>query len=102
MLNWLILNVIFEPIRLSVDHISSLSNRGLSFNLLALIGRKLLGHILGGLDRRSWWGWCLPLLDLSFGVGGFYRSGLVGFELTDVEVLDQVGYLMGRSVSINR
>ena len=96
--SWLIFNVFLKPILLSNDGSFFSSSSALNLDLLGLIGGKLVGQSLGTLSRGGWWGRDLPLLDLAFRVGWFYRCGLIGFELTEVEILDGVGCWVVRLV----
>lgn len=61
----------------------------LNLNLLGLVGRQLTGEVglLGGGGSLGE----VESLDVALGVAGLDGGGLVGLELTEVEVLDLVG-----------
>lgn len=61
----------------------------LDLNLLGLVGRQLTGEVglLGGGGSLGE----VESVDVALGVAGLDGSGLVGLELTEVEVLDLVG-----------
>jgi hypothetical protein len=71
-----------------------LTGGGLALNLNngLLVGGELTGKVgllggSGGLGESK-------LLDVGIGVAGLDGGGLVGLELTDVQVLDRVGWKM--------
>jgi hypothetical protein len=68
-----------------------LASGGLTLNLdlLALVGGELTGEVglLGGSGSLGE----SELLDVGVGVAGLDGGGLVGLQLTKVEVLDRVG-----------
>ena len=69
----------------------------LNVNLLGLVGRQLTGEVgllggSGGLGK-------VEDVDVALGVAGLDGSRLVGLELTEVEVLDLVGYSRDMRVS---
>jgi hypothetical protein len=61
----------------------------LNLNLLGLVGGQLTGEVglLGGGGSLGE----VESLDVALGVAGLDGGGLVGLELTEVEVLDLVG-----------
>ena len=61
----------------------------LNLNLLGLVGRQLTGEVglLGGSGSLGE----AESVDVALGVAGLDGGGLVGLELTEVEVLDLVG-----------
>lgn len=65
----------------------------LNLNLLGLVCAELAGNVglLGGSGSLGKG----ELLDLTFGVGGLDGGRLVGLELAEVEVLDEVGCAEG-------
>lgn len=69
-----------------------LASGGLAFNLdlLALVGGQLAGKV-GLLGRRGSLGES-ELLDVGLGVAGLDGGGLVGLQLTEVKVLNGVGW----------
>ena len=66
------------------------SGLALNLNLLVLVGGQIAGKV-GLLWRRR----SLrksKLLDVGLGVTSLDRGGLIGLELTEVQVLDEVGW----------
>ena len=61
----------------------------LDLDLLGLVGRQLTGEVglLGGGGSLGE----VESVDVALGVAGLDGGGLVGLELTEVEVLDLVG-----------
>ena len=86
-----LLLVLLEPVLLDGSGLTS-GGLALNLNLLALVGGELTGEVslLGG--RRGLGK--SELLDVLIGVTGLDGGGLVGLELTNVQVLDGVGWLM--------
>jgi len=66
------------------------ASAGLTLNLdsRVLVCLQLLGDV--GLLRGHWWRWRGELLDDALGVGGLDGCRLVGLELLEVEVLDDI------------
>jgi hypothetical protein len=87
----LILLFLFEP---ALFDGSRLAGSSLAFDLrfLALVGLQLVGK--RGLFRRRRGLGSTELLDVSLGITGLGRGGLVGADFAKVEVLDWVGYFV--------
>lgn len=79
---------LLEPALLSGSSLAS-SGLALDLDLLALVGGELTGKVslLGG-SRSLGEG---ELVNVGVGVAGLDGSGLVGLELTEVQVLNGVG-----------
>lgn len=79
---------LLEPALLSGSGLAS-SSLALDLDLLALVGGELTGKVglLGG-SRSLGKG---ELVNVGVGVAGLDGSGLVGLELTEVQVLNGVG-----------
>lgn len=83
----LLLWLLLKPINLLLSNSASFS-LSLNINSLGLVCLQFIRDIgfFGGLG----WLWCVPFLDVTFGVGGFDGGGFVGFQLLEVEVLDEI------------
>jgi hypothetical protein len=86
----LLLNRLLEPVLLHGRR----AGLGLALDLghLALVGLELAGNVglLGGGGR----GGDAELLHVALGVGGLDGGRFVGFQLLEVEVLDDVGWVV--------
>lgn len=91
----LLLLLLLKPALLNGCGLTS-GGLALDLDLLALVGGELTGKV-GLLRRRGSLGQS-ELLDVGFSVTGLDGSGLVGFEFTEVQVLDGVGW-RGMNVS---
>lgn len=81
--------ILLEPALLDRGGLAS-GGLALNLNLLALVGGQFAGEVgllgrLGGLGGGE-------LVDMRVGVTGLDRSGLVGLELTEIQVLNGVGW----------
>lgn len=81
--------LLFEPALLNGGGLTS-SGLALDLDLLALVGGELTGEV-GLLGGRGSLGES-ELLDVGLGVAGLDGGRLVGLELTEVQVLDGVGW----------
>lgn len=90
--SWLFL--LLEPALLDGGGLTS-GGLTLHLDLLGFVVLQLVGN--AGLLRRWWRLGSRELLDVGFRVTGLDGGGLVGAELTQVEVLDGVGWIVGFS-----
>lgn len=90
----LLLSGLLKPVLLG-GRGAGVSGLALDLRHLALVGLQLAGNV--GLLGR--WGSLGQgeLLDVALGVGGLDGGGLVGLELLEVQVLDEVGWGLGVS-----
>jgi hypothetical protein len=86
----LLLNGLLEPVLLD----GGAAGLGLALNLghLALVGLELAGNV--GLLGRGGSGGDAELLHVALGVRGLDGGRFVGFQLLEVEVLDDVGWIV--------
>lgn len=84
----LLLRFLLEPALLNRSSLTG-SGLALDFDILALVGLQFIGKVglLGGLGRSR----NRELLDVGLSVAGLDRGGLVGLELFQVELLNEVG-----------
>lgn len=83
----LLLWLLLKPINLLLSNSTSLS-LSLNLNGLSLVCFQLIRDVgfFGGLR----WLWCVPFLDVTFGIGGFDGGDFVGFQLLNVKFLDEI------------